>query len=106
MRDDARNVGVDDEHRAFADRSSAAGDRRALTARRILDRLRAELRRQRAAGLVIGDDERAAGHGRRGEHVAEHRQRELRAHIVGRVEALLAVLAAEGDDDLRHRERL
>ena len=104
--DDAGQVGVDDQHDAFAEPLERGRHRRSLTAGRVRDRLGSELGCQRAARLVVGDDERAAGHGRRREHVAEHRQGELRAGLVGRVEPLLAVLAAVGDHDLRHRARL
>jgi hypothetical protein len=81
-------------------------DRSTLAASGLRDRLRTELLCQSAAGCVAGDDQRPAGHDRRREHVAEHREREPRARLLGGVEPLLPVLAAEGDHDLRHRARL
>ena len=102
VRHDTRNIRVDDDHRPVGCSLEPGGDRRALTASRIVDRLGAELLRQRAGRRIVGDDEGPPGRDARGENVAQHRQRELRPHRLRRIEALLAGRAAEGDDDLRH----
>jgi hypothetical protein len=104
--DDARQVGVDDQYDTLVEPRKRRRHRGSLAAARVHDRLRAELRRQRPARFVIADDQGAAGHRRGSEHVGEHRECELRAHALRGVEPSLAVLAAEGDHDLRHRARL
>ena len=104
--DDAGQVGVHDQHRALAEILERGRDRRALAAARLGDRLRAQLRRERAALRIVRDDERAPDHRRRREDVAEHREREPAPRVLRRVEPLLPAPAAEGDHDLRHLARL
>ena len=79
----------------------------ALAAAGIVDRpqRRAPAARSRAAGSSVTTSVRPVAVAR-GEHVAEHREASVDRDLVRRVEALLARLAAEGDDDLRHRARL
>ena len=52
VRDDARDVGVDDEHRPVLDLPERGRDRGALAAARIVDDRSAELGRDRARRLV------------------------------------------------------
>ena len=81
-RDDARDIGVDDDDRSF-DAGERSGDRRALTARLASDYRRA-------------DD--AAGR----EHILEHRRGELGAHLGRLVQARLALRTGERDHDRDH----
>ena len=90
VRHDARDVGVHDEHRAVSHLLERGRDRRPLAAAGIVDDLGAELARERARVRVLGDEQRPAGRDARGEHVPEHRERQLRPQLVRRVEAPLA----------------
>ena len=97
VRHDAGHVGVDDERsRPASSPASAAGDRRALPAARIVDDLGAGLAaRARPPSASAVTTRAAPTRERRGEHVAEHRERELAPRAARGVQARLALDARQ-----------
>ena len=89
---------------ASAERGRDGG---ALAAARVGDELGAELRASSFARGVVGHERGRPQRGARGEHVAEHRERERGASLIAyRGEPALRPRAPERDDDPGHGKRV
>ncbi len=99
-----REVGVHHQDGAFGDEGETGGDRGALAAARVGEDRGAELCSELGRRGVVRDDGRSADRSAGREHVAEHRERELRAGgRWQRCEAVLPARTPERHDDRHHR---
>ena len=97
----AREVRVDDQADAV-DVLQRGGDRSALALAGVVDRRRTELAGDEAAGGVPRYDPHLADGGRRLDDVAEHRQGDLAAELLGK--PALTFLPERDHDEHRRRE--
>jgi len=102
VRDDARDVRIDDEDPARLDAFEPGLDRCALASARILDRFGAGVESGGAGLLVRCHDARAPDREGRGQYVAEHRLRKQVPHAPRFVQPRLPLRARKRDHDRRH----